>query len=157
MFIEKRWHMSFDFYTVHFWHRSPFLWQGQVIFSLSYKTVIIRTVSTWVFLVDFPHVGWWLSFSWVICYNDLGSPMSGSHHSMIVLSRSVVSDSLGPHGLQPTRLLCPWNFSGKNTGVVATSYSRGYSLPRDQTHISCVSCIHRQILYHWATWESTYI
>ena len=26
-------------------------------------------------------------------------------------------NSLQPHGLQPTRLLCPWNFSGKNTGV----------------------------------------
>ena len=22
-----------------------------------------------------------------------------------------------PHGLQPTKLLCPWNFPGKNTGV----------------------------------------
>ena len=55
MFVEKLWHMSFDFYTVHFWHRSPFLWQGQVVFSLSYKTMIIRTVSTWVLLVDFPH------------------------------------------------------------------------------------------------------
>ena len=22
-----------------------------------------------------------------------------------------------PHGPQPTRLLCPWDFSGKNTGV----------------------------------------
>ena len=27
------------------------------------------------------------------------------------LSRSVVSDSLRPHGLQPSRLLCPWGFS----------------------------------------------
>ena len=27
------------------------------------------------------------------------------------LSRSVVSDSLRPHELQPTRLLCPWRFS----------------------------------------------
>ena len=24
---------------------------------------------------------------------------------------------LGPHGLQPSRLLCPWDFPGKNTGV----------------------------------------
>ena len=24
--------------------------------------------------------------------------------------------TLRPHGLQPTRLLCPWGFSGKNTG-----------------------------------------
>ena len=32
-------------------------------------------------------------------------------------SRSVVSDSSRPHGLQPTRLLHPWNFPGKSTGV----------------------------------------
>ena len=32
-------------------------------------------------------------------------------------SRSVVSDSYRPHGLQPTRLLCPWDFPGKSTGV----------------------------------------
>ena len=30
---------------------------------------------------------------------------------------SVVSDSLWLHGLQPTRLLCPWDSPGKNTGV----------------------------------------
>ena len=32
-------------------------------------------------------------------------------------SRSVVSDSSRPRGLQPTRLLCPWDFPGKSTGV----------------------------------------
>ena len=32
-------------------------------------------------------------------------------------SHSVVSDSLRSHGLQPTRLLRPWNFPGKSTGV----------------------------------------
>ena len=32
-------------------------------------------------------------------------------------SRSVVSDSSQPHGLQPTRLLHPWDFPGKSTGV----------------------------------------
>ena len=32
-------------------------------------------------------------------------------------SRSVVSDSWRPHGLQPTRLLRPWDFPGKSTGV----------------------------------------
>ena len=29
----------------------------------------------------------------------------------------VTSDSSQPHGLQPARLLCPWDFPGKNTGV----------------------------------------
>ena len=28
-----------------------------------------------------------------------------------------MSDSLRPHGLQPARLLCPWDSPGKNTGV----------------------------------------
>ena len=32
-------------------------------------------------------------------------------------SHSVLSDSERPHGLQPTRLLCPWNFPGKSTRV----------------------------------------
>ena len=32
-------------------------------------------------------------------------------------SSSVVSDSSRPHGLQPTRILCPWDFPGKSTGV----------------------------------------
>ena len=32
-------------------------------------------------------------------------------------SRSVLSDSLGPHGLWPTRFLRPWDFPGKSTGV----------------------------------------
>ena len=32
-------------------------------------------------------------------------------------SRSVMSDSSWPHGLQPTRLLCPCDFPGKSTGV----------------------------------------
>ena len=30
---------------------------------------------------------------------------------------SVVSDSFQPHGQYPTRLLCPWDSPGKNTGV----------------------------------------
>ena len=32
-------------------------------------------------------------------------------------SRSVLSDCLRSHGLQPTRLLHPWDFPGKSTGV----------------------------------------
>ena len=30
---------------------------------------------------------------------------------------TVMSDSLQPHGLQPTRPLCPWDLPGKSTGV----------------------------------------
>ena len=34
-----------------------------------------------------------------------------------VLSGSVMSDSLPPRELQPARLLCPWDFQGKNISM----------------------------------------
>ena len=37
---------------------------------------------------------------------------------------------------------------------VAISSTRGSSGPRDQTHVSWVSCIGRQIPYHGAIWEA---
>ena len=33
-----------------------------------------------------------------------------------------------PHGLQPTRLLRPWDFPGKSTGVGAIAFSRRSAL-----------------------------
>ena len=45
-----------------------------------------------------------------------------------VLSRSVVSNFLRPHGLQPPRLLCPWDSPGKNTGVGCHALLQGIFL-----------------------------
>ena len=42
-----------------------------------------------------------------------------------LFSHSVMSDFLWPHGLQPTRLLCPWDFPGKNTGMGCHSLLQG--------------------------------
>ena len=56
------------------------------------------------------------------------------------------TDSSRPHGLQPTRLLCPWDYPGKNTGVDCHSYSLGSSRPRHQICLSGVCCTGRQIL-----------
>ena len=36
---------------------------------------------------------------------------------LLLLVISVVSDSVRPHRQQPTRLPCPWDSPGKNTGV----------------------------------------
>ena len=41
------------------------------------------------------------------------------------VSHSVMPDSLWPHGPQPARLLCPWDFPGKNTGLGCHSLLRG--------------------------------
>ena len=48
------------------------------------------------------------------------------------------------HGIILTRIL-EW---------IDMPFSRGSSWPRDQTSISCVSCIGRQILHPWVTWEA---
>ena len=39
----------------------------------------------------------------------------------------------------PTRLLCPWNSSVKNTGVGCHFLLQGSSPPRDQTQVSCTA------------------
>ena len=61
-----------------------------------------------------------------------------------VLSRSVVSNSLWPDGLQPTRLLCPWDSPGKNTGVGCHALLQGIFPTREQNP-GLPHC--RQILY----------
>ena len=60
---------------------------------------------------------------------------------------------LQPHRPEPARLLCLWDFPGKNTGVKNTPYpSPGESsLTRYWT---CVSCSARQTLYYWVTREA---
>ena len=37
----------------------------------------------------------------------------------------------------------------KTLDWIARSFSRGSSWPRDRTHVSYISCIGRQVLYHW--------
>ena len=70
----------------------------------------------------------------------------------ISVSHSVVSDSLRPHGLQPTRLLCPWNSSGKNTGVGSHSLLQGI-FPTQGLSPDFPHC--RQILYQLSYKEIT--
>ena len=64
-------------------------------------------------------------------------------------SRSVMSNSLWPHGLQPARTLCPWDFPGKNTGAI--SFSKGSSPPLNRSHIPHIGW---RVLYYWGTWQA---
>ena len=57
----------------------------------------------------------------------------------VCVSCLVMSSSLGPHGLYPTRLFCPWNSQARILEWVAISCSRGISWPRDWTQISCIA------------------
>ena len=54
-------------------------------------------------------------------YFGIVQPFPKDSLSLLVIqlqpSCSVMSDCLPPHKVQPARLLCPWDFPGKNIGV----------------------------------------
>ena len=82
-------------------------------------------------------------FSWVV------GKMSRSQHKW-KWNHSVVSNSLWPHGLEPTRLVRPWNFQARVLEWVAISFSRGSSWPRDRTQVSHIAGRHFTL---WITWQ----
>ena len=61
------------------------------------------------------------------------------------VGHSVMSNSLGPYELWPSRLLCPWISPGKNTGVGCHSLLQGIFLTQ-RSNPGLLHCI--QILYH---------
>ena len=67
-------------------------------------------------------------------------------------SCSVVSDSLRPHRLEPTRLLCPWDFPGNSTGVDC-HFLLQRIFPIQGSNPGLPHC--RQTLYHLSHQEHT--
>ena len=68
-----------------------------------------------------------------------------------VLSHSVVSNSLRPNGLWPTRLLCLLGIlQARILEWVAMPYFMGSSQARDQTQVSCIA---GRFFTSWATRE----
>ena len=71
-------------------------------------------------------------------------------------SRSVVPDSSRPHGLQPTRLLRPWDFPGKSTGVGCHCLLQLYTMRayimvtyNSVRILYCFSCIVSKTVIGW--------
>ena len=75
--------------------------------------------------------------------STLYRPRSG--HERESVSSSGVSDSFQPHRLWPTKLLCPWNSPGKNTGKGNHSLLQGI-FPIQGSNPCLLHC--RQLLYY---------
>ena len=67
-------------------------------------------------------------------------------------SRSVVSDSLRPHGLSPTRFIHPWDFPGKSSGVSCQFLLQGI-FPTQGLNLDLPHC-RQTLLPSWATREA---
>ena len=70
------------------------------------------------------------------------------------VSHSVLSDSLQSHGLSPTRLFCPWNSPGKNTGVGCRFLLQGIFPTWGSNPGLLYLLLSRQILSRWAIGEA---
>ena len=66
--------------------------------------------------------------------------------SKVKWNRSVVSESLRPHALLPTRLLCPWDFPGKKTGVGCHFLLQGI-FPTQGLNLGLLSLVYWQVDY----------
>ena len=65
----------------------------------------------------------------------------GNH--CVCLVASVMSNSMPPYGLSPTRLLCPWDSPGKNSGVACHALLQGIFLTQE------LNLLHLLHLLHW--------
>ena len=59
----------------------------------------------------------------------------------VSVSRSVMPNSLRLQGQQTARLLCPWDFPGKNTGVGCHSFLQGI-FPTHGSNLGLLHCGH---------------
>ena len=88
---------------------------------------------------------------------------SWSYTNVCMLSSSVVPNSLWPHGLYLIRLLCPWNFPVKNTGVGCHFLLQGISLTQELNPCLLFPALAGGFflflffLHHCATWEACMI
>ena len=73
-------------------------------------------------------------------------PSLGNFLALQWLSGSVASDSLGSHGLQPARLLCPWDCSRQEYWSGLPFPSPGDFPDRYWTRVSCIAAAAAKLL-----------
>ena len=106
----------------------------------------------------------WLDSLW-LWNSEVESMTKFRNYTCFVIIRvmivySVMSDSLRPRGLQPSRLLCPWDFPGKSTALGCHFLLQGILLTWDLNPcLLCfvpLLCLLQCRRVHWATKEAHY-
>ena len=87
--------------------------------------------------------------------DDMLDSVTGRQDGFLcVQNHLVVSDSVRPHGLWLTRLLCAWNFLGKNTGVGCHALLKGTLLTQGW-NLRLLRLLHWQgFIATSASWEA---
>ena len=98
---------------------------------LATARLIFKALVSFAKLLEPPVHCMFISSSWTKC-------------AEVKWSHSVMSNSSQPHGLQPPRLLCPWDFPGNSTGVGCHFLLQGI-FPTQGLNPGLLHC--RQMLY----------
>ena len=98
----------------------------------------------WSWILPFKGVQWLISSKKQLC-------MCVCVCVCVCVSCSVVSNSLQLHGLEPTRLLYPWNSPSKNIGVGCQALLQGIFPTRGWTQVSWIA---GRFFIVWATREA---
>ena len=114
--------------------RIKLVYRGDICTPM-YIAILFTIAKTWKQL-KCPLMDKWIKKLWYIC------TMEYMEHCV---NLSVVSDCLQPDGQEPTRLLCPWNSPGKNTGVGCHFLLTGI-FPTQGVNLGLLHC--SQIHYH---------
>ena len=85
---------------------------------------------------------------------DPAIPLLGIHIKRVCSVVQLCPILCDPMVCSPPHFFVHGIFQARILEWVTICYSRGSSQPRNQTHISCISCTGRWILYHCTTWES---
>ena len=86
--------------------------------------------------------------------------MKGQSRTMVIvrgISVTLAMSSLPPHGLEPIRLLCPWDSPGRNTGLGCHAFLQGiFPDPGTETRSLVSSALAGGLFTTSTTWETPY-
>ena len=125
--------LSLGFLRQEYWRGLPFP-SPMNVWMLSHYSHVPLVATLWTAAYQAPLS---MGFSRQEHWSGLPFPSPMHESEKWKWSRSVMSDSLQPHGLQPIRLLRPWDFLGKSTGVGAIAFSDLYKYTYKYISGSC--------------------
>ena len=102
------------------WQNKYFLHNHRILPCDSHKGVVRAPPSTFIYHREHHRICWAIipgNYKLATQLIPAEGWVSFRDHNVCMYACSVVSNSLIPHALEPTRLLCPWDSPGKNTPV----------------------------------------
>ena len=117
-------HNKLHIHSLMCYSKNPMSLSYALLLLLSHFSGVRLCVTPWMAAHQAPPS---LGFPRQEYWSGLPFPSAMRESEKWKLSRSVMSDSQRPHGMQPTRLLHPWDFPGKSTGMGCHCLLRSYA------------------------------